>query len=154
MNNSDYRKQLLERTVSAAKEFQVACISTNDPYKPIEEGGWNVHQLAAHTRDVDKLVYGLRAGRTFTEERPAFTNFDGEAYMAANYDPKESLTDMLDGFVRSVNSLTETLQQMPENAWNRLSSHETDGDGLTLQIWIERGLKHIQEHLATVKKAS
>ena len=154
MNNSDYRKQLLRRTVSTAREFQDACLGAKDPYKPIEEGSWNVHQLAAHTRDVDKLVYGLRAMRTLTEERPAFTNFDGEAYMAANYDPKESLTDMLDGFVSSVGALTETINLMPENAWSRLSSHETDGEGLTLQIWIERGLKHIQEHLATVKKAS
>ena len=38
-------------------------------------------------------------------------------------------------------------------AWNRESRHVTQGGGFTLQVWVEHGLKHIEEHLATVKKA-
>jgi len=52
----------------------------------MEKGGWNVHPLAAHTRDVDKLVYGMRARRTLEEDNPLFENFDGDAYMAEHYD--------------------------------------------------------------------
>ncbi len=153
MNNLQYLRQLPERTAAAARDFRIACLAVKDPYKAIESGGWNVHQIAVHTRDVDKLVYGLRAQQTLAEENPFFTNFDGDAYMTTKYDPREPLADLLDGFVSSVTSLAKNLESAPERAWARTSTHETGGAGLTVQIWVERGLKHIEEHLETVKKA-
>jgi hypothetical protein len=86
------------------------------------------------------------------EDNPEFPNFDGEAYMREHYDPKESLRSILDGFVTSIESLVEMLRGMPVEGWSRLSRHATQGSGLTLQIWVERGLAHIEEHLATVQK--
>ena len=55
----EYRKQLMDRLAAAAKEFRTACLAVKDPFAPIE-AGWNVHQLAVHTRDTDKFVYGVR----------------------------------------------------------------------------------------------
>lgn len=150
----EYREKLLERLESAANHFRAACLAAADPYAPVEPGGWSVHQLAAHTRDVDKLVYGARIRRTLAEDNPEFANFDGDAYMAANYDRTEALQNLLDGFAGSVQSLVKLLREMPSAGWSRLSSHETQGRGLTLQSWVERELGHIEEHLATVKKAS
>jgi hypothetical protein len=109
--------------------------------------------VAVHTRDIDKLVYGLRARRTLAEDNPKFPNFDGEVYMAQHYDPQEPLGELLDGLVNNVQSLVKQLSNMPVEGWSRLSAHETQGDGLTLQTWVERGLEHLEEHLATVKKA-
>lgn len=149
----EYRKRLLDRLGAAAKEFRAACLAVKDIYAPIETGGWSVHQIAVHTRDVDKLAYGLRARRTLQEEDPEFPNFDGEAYMREHYDPKEPLRSILDGLVASVESLAEMLRGLPAEGWSRLSRHETQGAGLTLQTWVERGLKHIEEHLATVRNA-
>ncbi len=149
----EYRGNLLNRLQAAAEEFRAACLSAKDPQAPVEPGGWSVHQLAAHTRDVDKLVYGARIRRTLSEDNPEFSNFDGDAYMAANYERKEPLPQMLDGFVSRVESLVQLLREMPVAGWSRLSSHETQGRGLTLQSWVERELAHIEEHLATVKKA-
>ena len=60
----DYRKSLIEKLVNTARDFRAASLAVKDPYIPLEEGGWNVHQVAVHTRDVDHLVYGLRARRT------------------------------------------------------------------------------------------
>ena len=149
----EYREKLLNRLEQAGNEFRQACLAARDPYAQVEPGGWSVHQLAAHTRDVDKLVYGARARRTLAEDDPMFPNFDGEAYMAANYDRSEQLPQLLDGFVASVQSLVKQLREMPSDGWSRLSSHETQGRGLTLQSWVERDLAHIEEHLATVSKA-
>ncbi len=150
----EYRRNLLNRLQNAADEFRAACLSAKDPAAHVEPGGWSVHQLAAHTRDVDKLVYGARVRRTLTEDNPEFSNFDGDAYMAANYDRAESLQQLLDGFVGSVQSLIQLLREMPAAGWSRLSSHETQGRGLTLQSWVERELAHIEEHLETVRKAA
>ena len=148
-----YRKKLVDRLDAAAKEFRAACLAVKDPYAPLEAGGWSVHQIAVHTRDVDKLVYGLRAHRTLAEDNPEFPSFDGEAYMTAHYDPKESLREMLDGLVANVEALVRLLREMPLEGWSRVSRHETLGSGLTFQVWIERGLEHIEEHLATVTRA-
>jgi hypothetical protein len=36
--------------------------------------------------------------------------------------------------------------------WSRLSSHQSAGNELTVQVWVERGLAHIEEHLKSLKK--
>ena len=151
---SEYRTKLIDRLAAAANDFRAACLAVKDPHAPMEEDWWNVHQVAVHTRDVDKLVYGLRARRTMLEDNPEFQNFDGEAYMAEHYDVDEPLDELLDGFVESVQSLAENLRKLPPEAWSRASRHTTLGSGFTLQTWVERDLAHIQEHLETVKKSS
>jgi DinB superfamily len=149
---SKYRKRLIDRLPAAAKEFRAACLAVKDPFAPIE-AGWNIHQLAVHTRDTDRLVYGVRARRTIKEDNPEFQNFDGEAYMATYYDAKEPLQAILNELVSSVDELAKMLRGLSSVAWTRESRHETQGGGFTLQVWIERSLKHIEEHLATVKQA-
>ncbi len=149
----EYRAKLLDRLLEAARQFRSACLAAPSPDKPIEPGGWTVHQLAVHTRDVNALVYGARARRTMQEVNPNFPNFDGDAYMSQHYNPAEPLPALLDGFVTSVESLVTELGRMPAEGWTRESTHETLGSGLTVQTWVERGLDHVQEHLATVRKA-
>lgn len=150
----DYRNKLLEKLVNTSREFRVASLSVKDPFAPLQKGGWNVHQVVAHTRDVNQHVYGLRARRTINEDNPEFQNFDGDAYMAAHYDAAESMSEMLDEFVQSVESLTEMLRALPDAAWSRPSRHVTLGSGFTLQTWVERGLAHIQEHVETVRQST
>lgn len=148
----EYRVNLIGKLVSSAKEFRDACLAVNDSFQPLDEEGWNVHQIAVHTRDVNELVYGMRARRTAEEENPEFQNFDGDAYMAEHYDANEPLKEVLDGFVASVEALAETLKELPVEAWSRTSRHSTFGSGFTLQTWVERNLAHIQEHLETVRQ--
>ena len=148
----EYRKSLMEKLEDAAKAFRAECLAAKDPYAPLAKDAWNVHQIAVHTRDGNELVYGLRARRTALEDNPEFQNFDGEAYMAEHYDSKESLSELLNGFVANVEALIELLRALPVEGWSRLSSHSTLGSGLTLQTWVEKNLAHIEEHLATVKK--
>jgi len=143
---------LLNRLVSATKELCDACLAVNDAHEPIGEEGWNVHQIATHTRDVNKLVYGLRAKRTAQEDNPEFKNFDGDAYMTEHYDTNEPLDKLLDGFVKDVEALYDFLKPLPAEAWSRESRHVTFGGDFTLQTWVERNLAHIEEHLKSVKQ--
>lgn len=148
---NEYRARLLEKIISTAKEFREACLAVPSPFAPLDEGGWNVHQIAVHTRDVHTLVYRFRAQRTAQEDNPEFQNFDGDTYMAEHYDRSEPLNAILDGFVASVQSLAMTLERLPADGWSRESRHATFGGGFTLQTWVERDLAHIEEHLKTVK---
>lgn len=148
----EYRVNLVNRLVSATKEFQTACLAVHDPFAKLGEDGWSVHQIAAHTRDVNSLVYGLRAKRTAEENNPEFQNFDGDAYMAGHYNKDEPLQELLDGFVANMEALADMLRSLPVEAWSRESRHTTFGGGFTLQTWIERDLAHIEEHLETIKQ--
>lgn len=150
----EYRSKLIDRLESVTDEFHKACLAIDNPFKAIDEGGWNTHQLAAHTCDVEKLVYGLRARQTTTENNPIFQNFDGEAWMDAHYNPDEPLASILERLSASVKETASMLRALPPQAWSRESSHEVYGGGFTLQTWVERGLAHIQEHLETVQKAA
>ena len=123
----EYRARLLERTVSIAKEFRNACLAVQEPFAPLGEDGWTVHQIATHTRDVHTLVYRFRAQRTVQEDNPEFQNFDGDAYMAEHYDPDEALNAILDGFVASMQAFTLLLERIPVEAWSRESRHVTFG---------------------------
>ncbi len=147
----EYRAKLLEKLSETAREFRTACLAVKDPAAPLD-GGWSVHQIAVHTRAVEKLVYGWRARQTAIEDNPNFPNFDGDAYMAENYDPQEPLAQVLNDFVESAEALAAWLRTLPTEAWSRLSRHARLGGGLTLQSWVERSLAHIEEHLETVKK--
>jgi hypothetical protein len=150
---AEYRQKLINRLEQAAAEFRAACLAARQPHEPTEAGGWSVHQIAVHTRDVQELVYDARTCRTLAEDNPAFPNFDSETYLAEHYDPKEPLATLLDGFASGVTSLVKALREMQTEGWSRTSSHETQGGGITLQTWVERGLDHIEEHLKTVKRA-
>ena len=150
----EYRRLLLNRFEAAAREFEAACRAVQDPFAAVDEGGWTVYQIAAHTRDVHVLVYGERALRTVKEDNPEFHSFDGDAHARGHYSADEPLDEMLTGFLESVTELINTLRELPAEAWSRASRHDKLGGGLTPQAWLERGLAHIEEHLATVKKTA
>ncbi len=146
----EYRQKLLERYEVAAREFRAAVETAARPNVPREAGGWSVHQIAAHTRDVEKMVYGLRVRRTLEEDDPLFENFDGDAYMAEHYRADEPLASILDELADSVRDNAARLRALPPEAWTRASRHVTYGSGFTAQTWMERALAHIEEHLKTV----
>ncbi len=150
---TEYRIRMINRLVASAEEFRAACLKAPNPFAPLEGSDWNVQQIAAHLRDTDRLVYGLRARRTAAEENPEFQNFDGEAYMREHDSADEALPVLLNGFVQSIAELAALLRTLPTEAWSRVSRHEKIGTDLTLQHWVERGLAHIEEHLETVSKA-
>jgi hypothetical protein len=147
----EYRASLINRLVEAAREFRAVFLSAEEALAPIEPGGWSIHQVAAHTRDVDKWAYGSRARRTAEEDQSDFQNFDGEAYMAEHYSPDEPLEAILNELVANVEELAELLRGLPSEAWSRESRHAMLGRGLTLQSWVEKDLSHIREHLEEIK---
>ena len=147
----EYRVKLIKRLRDAAQEFRVASESIKDPSSKVE-GEWTIHQIASHTRDVDTMVYGARIEQTLHEDNPLFKSFDADEWMASHYDPKEPLTQILDELTKNVEKHCRILAHLPTEAWSRESRHETNGGGLTLQLWVERSLAHIEEHLQAVKK--
>ena len=148
----EYRVKMIARLNESAREFRAACEAINDPFAKVG-GEWTLRQIASHTRDVEKLVYGTRIQQTLNENNPEFKNFDADEWMAAHYNPRESLAEILDEFIKNVEDLCKTLRDLPQEAWSRESRHDALGGELTLQLWVERSMAHIEEHLQAVKKA-
>ncbi len=149
---TEYRIKIVERLAEAAREFCAACLAVNDPHT-IVDGDWTLHQIASHTRDVDKLIYGARIRQTLNDDNPEFKSFDADAWMDGHYNREESLAEILDEFSTNVNELCKILSGLPREAWSRVSRHETIGGDLSLQLWVERSLAHIEEHLQALIKA-
>ncbi|HQX01853.1 MAG TPA: hypothetical protein PLQ94_07065, partial [Anaerolineales bacterium] len=94
-----------------------------------------------------------RIRRTITEDNPEFLSFDADEWMSKNYNKDESLTEILAEFTASMEEVCGILSEQPQEAWSRESRHKTIGEGLALQLWVERSLAHIEEHLLTLKKS-
>ncbi len=150
----EYRAKLVDQLEAAPEEFRQACLAVADQFKPLDQDGWNVHQIASHTRDVDEKVYGMRIRGTAAQDNPIFPDFDGEVWMAEHYDKEEPLASILDELSASVKETVSLLREMPPEGWSRESAHEVYGGGFFLQTWVERGLAHIHEHADTLKKAA
>jgi len=148
----EYREKLLARLGMAVEEFCEACRSFADPFA-IVEGEWTLHQIAFHVGGIQREVYGMRVLRTFHEDNPIFKNFEPEEWMAASYTRDEPLEKILNEFLAGIQTVCALLAEAPQSSWSRLSQHEALGKELTLQLWAERGLAHIEEHLAILKKA-
>ena len=56
---AEYRVNLMKKMEDTAQAFREECLKTSDPYAPLHASGWNIHQIAVHTRDVDEMVYRL-----------------------------------------------------------------------------------------------
>jgi len=148
----EYREKLLARLREATKEFCEACQSFSDPFTKAD-GEWTAHQIAFHVRDVEREVYGMRIRSTLNEDNPEFKNFDPDAWMDKNYNRDEPMEKILNELSENMNGVCDLLAGMPQEVWSRLSRHEALGKELTLQLWAERGLAHIEEHLESLKKA-
>jgi hypothetical protein len=145
----EYRIKMIDRLEQAAQEFYDACKACDLSVRI--EGDWTAHQIASHTRDVDKLVYGARALQTLDEDNPLFKNFDADGWMETHYNKDEPFAAILDEFLNHVKNICGTLRGLPQEAWSRVSRHETLGGELTMQLWVERGLAHIEEHLKVMR---
>ena len=94
----------------------------------------------------------VRQSRTLAEAEPLFPKFHADLWTKAHYDPDEPLEKILDEFAGNIHAIVADLKTLPDNAWSRLGRHEIQGYR-TLQIWVERSLEHVREHLETVRKA-
>ena len=143
----EYRQRMVKKIAKAPEMIEVAILQIKDHTQPLENDGWNLHQLVAHMRDVNKHVYLPRLHRIIDEENPMFENFDGEAWMAEHYQPGEPIQEMASEFKEQCQSSAEFLKDLPQEAWNRPGQHPSFGKH-SMQWWVERTLAHISEHLA------
>jgi hypothetical protein len=142
----EYRQRMVDRLAGSGSLLERAILLFKDPFLPLEPGGWNLHQVVTHLRDVNQQVYLPRLHRVLNEENPLFMNFDGETWMTEHYQPQEPLQKILAEFDEQCRTSSAWLSDLNNEAWNRSGKHPTIGVH-SLQWWVERMLAHIAEHL-------
>lgn len=142
----EYRQRMVKKIAEAPEKLEAAIVQIKDHTQPLESDGWNLHQVIAHMRDVNKHVYLPRLHRIMVEDNPMFENFDGDAWMAENYQPQEPILEVIAEFKEQCLSSANWLKDLPHVAWNRPGRHPSFGKH-SLQWWVERTLAHINEHL-------
>lgn len=147
----DYRARLLAKMISASQEFCTLCREAQTGFDPLNLDGWNLHQIAAHVRDVNEMVYGARLRCSVGEEHSVFQNFESDAWLHGQYAPDESLEKILGEFSANVLELVGWLETLPPEAWSRLSRHEVYGE-FAMQSWAEHSLAHLVQHLKSIQE--
>ena len=142
----EYRQRMISRFAQVPGLIDQTISKIHDHAEPLEQQGWNVHQIITHMRDVNREVYLPRLHRIMSEEDPVFENFDGDDWMVNHYDPNESLDTIIKEFHEQCLSTADWLGGLAPDSWNRNGSHPTIGNH-SMQWWTERTLAHIFEHL-------
>jgi hypothetical protein len=142
----EYRQNLLNKLSGSTHQLESSILAAKDPMQPLESGGWNMHQVITHMRDVNKHVYLPRLHLILEQDNPMFEDFDAEAWMIEHYAPGEAMGSLVSQFGEQCQACSNWLGGLPVEAWNRPGKHPTLGTH-SLQWWVERLLAHISEHI-------
>ncbi len=144
----EYRQSLIGRYAAQPQALREAAgrIPASARHARAGDGGWSPHQVLAHVRDVEIGAYLPRLSRILAEERPDLADFDGEAWMAAHYDPAEPLGTLLGSFQQARHEGLALVSVLGSTGWSRTGRHPSLGER-TLGWWLERAVSHAEEHL-------
>jgi hypothetical protein len=144
----DYRKNLLENMDGVVTELRqaAASISAANWHTPPAPDQPTPHQVLAHLRALEAHAIALRLRRILDESEPYLPLFDDDGWMAANYDPSEAVTSILDDYASLRQQELAWLHELPPAAWNRTARHPWWGVR-ALQWWAEQALLTARQHL-------
>jgi hypothetical protein len=143
----DYRRRLLDRYLDQVGEYRshLSGLAPSAVRTEIKPGEWSPHQLLFHVRAVDQQAYGPRLERILREAHPALEDFHESEWMAANYDPDETASAILDTWESVRGDNADLLRGAPPEAWSRTGRQAYWGER-TLQWWVERAIAHTDDH--------
>ena len=150
----EYRALLLDRLARQSGELTQALtpMPTAEQHHRRVEEGYTLHQILAHTRDLEVLAFVPRLRRILMEDHPTLDAFPSHHWSDADYQPDEATDKILNDFALTREAALAILRPLPTEGWNRTSFHPPSGPR-TAQWWAERMYVHAQEHLDEIRLA-
>ena len=147
----DYRGGLVERLRRATDDVDWALKTFPEDWLHREPGAgeWSVHKAISHLPDVEIQAYAPRLTRALDEDEPLFSDFNGTAWLQANYRPQEPLQSILGEFRQQREQELAILTGLTDQQWRRGGTHETAGR-MTVEYLAERMYWHTLEHTTQV----
>jgi len=151
----EYRERLLNRLEAVVSEIAdtVAAVPESRWHQPLRAGARPPHAIIAHLRDVERNAYAPRLRRLLDEDMPEFESFDPEKWEADRYNPDEPLTALLAEYAGLRETEMSLLRPLTSRGWARCGRHITFGVR-AVQWWVERALRHAEEHLRELREQS
>lgn len=150
----DYRERLLERFERLPAQFAqaIARLPETDWWLRRAADGRAVHEIMAHTRDVEVHAYLPRLQRILREDNPTLERLPSHDWSKADYDVTEPMESLLGQYAHAREEEVALVQNLGAAGWSRLGFHPPTGRR-TAQWWVERALAHGLEHLGHIRAA-
>jgi uncharacterized damage-inducible protein DinB len=150
---SPERSRLLARYLQQADDLErlVKAIPETELHQPAPAGGWSLHQVLAHIRDVEVRAYHMRLERILRQDDPLFEDFDAEAWMEKHYRESEPVWTVVTSFNAARQRARMLTADMKPEDWERTGTHPETGPR-SFEWWMIRSIDHAQEHLDEVER--
>lgn len=147
------RAQLIDRIESSGQDYlwYLDQLSEEEIHVPPAPNEWSVHQIAAHMRDTERLVFLHRVERMLDEEHPAVENFDQEMWHREHYVTAEPLRKIKSEFRTARRKLARLLRSASKMDWENWAVHPEYGK-ISLDWLLEHNYLHTLEHLAQIAR--
>ncbi len=147
------RAQLIDRLESSGQDYlwYLEQLSEGEIHSPPAPGEWTVHQIAAHMRDTERLVFLLRIDRMLNQEHPSVENFDQEAWHREHYLAGEPLRKIKSEFRTARRKVVQLLRSASKKDWDNWAVHPEYGK-ISLDWLLEHDYLHTLEHLAQIAR--
>jgi len=113
-------------------------------------GTWSIRQIVAHTVHMDAIACD-RMTRMISENTPLLVNVDENAAIAGGLYEALPLVTMLSLFRLNREIMTHIFKTRPQVDFSRVGVH-THAGLLTVQIVLEKYVKHLKHHVAFIEK--
>ncbi len=110
-------------------------------------GEWTLHQVVAHMRDTEQLVFLARTQRILKEEHPAVQNFDQDEWNKTHYDPNEPFKKIVAEFRAARRKLVSLLRKSTDKDWDNWAMH-SEYNKISLDWLAMHNYHHTLEHIA------
>jgi hypothetical protein len=151
---AEYRSRLIARYASQPGELAgiVKAVPEEQVGRPLEPGGWSIHQVLVHLRDNEAQAFVPRIEMIIEQETPELQSFESDAWMEQHYDPDEVVDDILDDLADLRSRGSRLIEILEPDGWSRTGVHPSYGVR-TLQWWVEYAVSHFDEHLGQLARA-
>lgn len=111
--------------------------------------GWTPHQHVAHLLATELNVHRPRIQAMLADDTPAFADWDQEAHMRDQYQPREDITELAARLLVEREKTVAILKPLSYGQWARPG---TWPDGTVADVaWVaERALRHGLEHFVAL----
>jgi hypothetical protein len=132
----------LERSIDGLGEYELE-------YRPAPNK-WNIREIAIHLCD-SEIVAAHRIRRVLAEENPILTSYDQDKWANRLNYGKRNLLQAVELFRLLRKSTSELFQEMDENDWQRVGTHDENGR-MSLIDLVRLYAEHCENHVSQIRQ--
>jgi FMN phosphatase YigB (HAD superfamily) len=130
------RKAILATLKSTPAAIESCCRKVNPVCwnrRPSQDE-WAINEILCHLRDVDREVNFVRVRQVLDEQEPFLPGLDTDQWAEERKYIDQPGAEALEAYFESRSAMTEMLEQLPAEGWDRLARHAIFGPTNLLEL--------------------